>query len=279
MFRRVYRRLQREAKEWVERSEDPRRYLWERKHAPRLNQFKNRHRNEDCFIIGNGPSLNKMDLAPLRDCHTIGMNKIFLIFDRVDLNLSYHTSVNKLVIEQSAREFEKLNCPSFVSFRQIEGQFPAGPNIFPIWTSAPAFTFATTLLTPIYEGWTVTYVALQIAYAMGFRRVFLIGVDHSFQAQGKPNEKQVLQGDDPNHFAPNYFGGKAWNLPDLEGSEMAYRVAKFFYERDHREVYDATVDGKLTIFPKMSYEEALETAARKSSRGRVLSPASTPSAD
>lgn len=259
----VYHRLQRAARDWIERTDNAPFHEWKQVHAPRLRQFADCHRDEDCFIIGNGPSLNKMDLAPLRDHHTIGMNKIFLIFDRVDLNLSYHACANKLVIEQSAREFEQLSCPSFVAFKETDGAFPSGDNIFPIWTDAPPVQFATSLTRPLFEGWTVTYVALQIAYAMGFRRVFLIGVDHNFQAQGKPNEKQVLQGDDVNHFAPNYFGGKEWNLPDLEGSELAYRVAKFMYERADRQICDATVDGKLTIFPKITFEEALSMASSK----------------
>ncbi|MCK4793220.1 MAG: hypothetical protein KAV87_56340 [Desulfobacteraceae bacterium] len=43
---------------------------------------------------------------------------------------------------------------------------------------------------------TVKYVAMQIAYYMGFRRVFLIGVDHNYKAIGNPNEKQLLSGVD-----------------------------------------------------------------------------------
>jgi len=279
MLDRAFRRLRYEARLWLDRAEQPSYYRWQRSHAPRLQRFANCHRDEDCFIIGNGPSLNKMDLAPLRDYHTIGMNKIFLIFDRVDLNLSYHAAVNTLVIEQSARQFEELNCPSFVTFDLTIADYPAGDNIFPIYTTGEKLYFAPTLKEILSVGWTVTYVALQIAYAMGFRRVFLIGVDHNFQAQGKPNETQLLQGDDPNHFAPNYFGGKQWQLPDLEGSEIAYRLAKFHFERDNRQIFDATVDGKLTIFPKVNYEEALGAASRKSTGGRSVSPVSVPTAD
>ena len=42
------------------------------------------------------------------------------------------------------------------------------------------------------EGYTVTYYALQLAFAMGFQNVFLVGVDHSFKQTGKPNEKQRM---------------------------------------------------------------------------------------
>ena len=51
-------------------------------------------------------------------------------------------------------------------------------------------------------------------------------MDHNFVTQGPANQAVVSQGDDPNHFSPNYFGaGFKWQLPDLEGSERAYRLS------------------------------------------------------
>lgn len=98
---------------------------------------------------------------------------------------------------------------------------------------------------------------------MGFKRVFLIGVDHNFAQTGKPNESQVMQGDDPNHFHPDYFKGMNWHLADLEGSETFYMLAKHIYERSGRNIYDATIGGNLNIFPKILYEEALKTCRPK----------------
>jgi hypothetical protein len=82
----------------------------------------------------------------------------------------------------------------------------------------------------------------------------LIGVDHNFVTQGTPNATVVSAGDDPNHFSPGYFGkGFRWQLPDLEGSERAYRLARDAYAQAGRRMLDATVGGKLTIFPKVDY--------------------------
>jgi len=102
----------------------------------------------------------------------------------------------------------------------------------------------------------VTYFGLQIAYYLGFETVILIGIDHSFTTQGKPNATVISEGDDPNHFSPNYFGkGFRWQLPDLETSEISYELARVTYEKAGRQVLDATVDGKLTIFPKVNYKD------------------------
>jgi len=89
---------------------------------------------------------------------------------------------------------------------------------------------------------------------MGFSEVILIGVDHNFATKGKPNTTITSEGDDPNHFDPKYFGkGFRWQLPDLETSEIAYRMARNAFEADGRKVVDATVGGKLTVFPKVEY--------------------------
>ncbi len=246
-------------------------YEWYLNQRKRLAQFKKLHRRESCFIIGNGPSLNKMDLSPLRDYHTFGLNKIYLMFDKVDLNLSYHVSVNSLVIEQSLEQFKGLSCRSFLSYRAFchykqkrnllqKQSVPA--NIYFIKTKNSC-NFEPDLPQVVSEGYTVTYVALQIAFYMGFKQVFLIGVDHNFAAVGNPNETQLLTGEDMNHFSPDYFANQQWQLPDLEGSELSYRIAKLNFERAGRKIYDATVGGKLTIFPKIAYEEALQMCHKK----------------
>lgn len=238
---------------------------WYFQYSKRLLKFQNVHKGKDCFIIGNGPSLREMDLLPLNHYYTFGLNKIHLLLNKTDLDVSYHIAVNPLVIEQSVEEFEKLKCPSFISYTAGNGLLKPLDHIYFIMTQGPGitYTFQTNLLRGMHEGYTVTFVAMQIAYFMGFERAFLIGVDHNFIAKGKENEKQYLAGEDHNHFDPTYFSNKEWHLPDLEASELSYHLAKFFYSRDNRSIYDATVGGKLNIFPKMSYEDALKIANRK----------------
>ncbi|WP_149031242.1 6-hydroxymethylpterin diphosphokinase MptE-like protein [Moorena producens] len=249
--------------EYLNNYSDPVYLQWYFNESKRLLKFKKINKKEDCFIIGNGPSLNKIDLSLLNNYYTFGLNKIYLIFDKVNLNISYHVAVNHLVVEQSAREFENLNCPSFLSARAADNVVDKRDHIYKIFTAGSPFVFQTDASKLICEGYTVTYVAMQLAFYMGFKRIFLIGVDHNFTAVGNPNEKQFLKGDDPNHFTPGYFGNKEWHLPDLEGSELAYHMARFNFNRSGREIYDATVDGKLQIFPKITFEQALDMCKKK----------------
>ncbi len=229
---------------------------WFFRYRNRLKSYKDRCKGEKCFILGNGPSLNETDLSQLKGCITFGLNKIYLIFDKQEIDITYHVSVNSIVIEQSWKEFAKLGCPSFLSYLQARKCVVDNKNFNYLYYGLP-FTFREDITWPLHEGHTVTYVAMQIAYYMGFKEVYLVGVDHNFKCQGDPNERQHLRGQDPNHFDPDYFADKEWHLPDLEASEAAYHLANYFYKKDGRRIYDATVGGKLNIFPKISFEEAV----------------------
>ncbi len=247
------------SKKWAEASQY---FRWRKRYAPQLAKFKDIHKGEDCFIIGNGPSLNKMDLAPLAKYHTFGLNKIYMIFEKVDLNLSYLVATNPLVIEQSKDVFPELPFPIFLSYTASDKVVRESANIYRMHTMN-IWSFYDDLTQPICEGNTVTYVAMQIAYYMGFKRVFLIGVDHSFKQTGKSHETQVYEGDDVNHFHPDYFKGQKWQLADVYGSEVSFHLANYFYQKDEREILDATVGGKLDVYPKIDFEEALKIAKQK----------------
>ncbi len=236
---------------------------WLGTEAARLEIFRNRHRGEDCFIIGNGPSLNSMQLNLLNDYYTFGLNKIFLLFERTGLSTDYHVCVNRFVLEQCSREFSELDCPSFVSYKHGRKIYGENKKFFYLGDIHSKWSFFNDITKGISQGSTVTYVAMQIAFFMGFERVFLIGVDHNFNSKGTPHKVEVLKGDDLSHFDPSYFKGMKWQLPDLAGSEKAYRLARKSFEADNRSIIDATVGGMLTVFPKISFEEALLSARKK----------------
>jgi hypothetical protein len=237
-------------KDWPEATFHP----WRRDTVQRLASLKNTRRGERCFILGNGPSLKQTDLSRLRTEYTIGLNRIYLAFPQMGYQTSYYLSVNDLVVEQCAADIQALKMPRFVSWRARKWLRPEDELYF-LYTTYTGPRFATDLRGRLWEGATVTYAALQVAYFLGFSEVVLIGVDHSFATQGKPNTTVVSQGDDPNHFDPGYFGkGFRWQLPDLDTSERSYALARMAYEADGRRVLDATIGGKLQIFPKVAYD-------------------------
>lgn len=225
-----------------------------------IRQFRRRHAGERCVIIGNGPSLRDTDLSLLRDEYTFGLNRIYLMFDELGFETTFHVVINRHVVEQCVEDFRKVNAPLFTTMQNrdfLDGAADTAflHNVVGLWPH-----FSRDASRGVWEGYTVTYVAMQLAYYMGFTEVILVGVDHRFAVSGKPNQLIESVGPDASHFDPQYFPkGFKWQLPDLENSEAAYRLARKVFEDDGRRIIDATVGGALTVYPKLSLEEALAT--------------------
>lgn len=222
-----------------------------------IKKYRDTHVGDRCVIIGNGPSLRDTDLGLLRNEITFGLNRIYLWHDRLGFRPTYHVVVNQLVVEQCADDFRQLKSPIFTSTASRD--FLADLHGVEYLTTLRGPRFSRNAAHGIWEGGTVTYVAMQLAYYMGFRKVVLVGVDHRFATKGAANMTVMSTEPDKNHFDQGYFGpGFKWQLPDLETSEVAYGLAKSAFEKSGRSIVDATVDGNLEIFPKVSLRDALE---------------------
>jgi FkbM family methyltransferase len=204
-----------------------------------------------CLLVANGPSLNKQtwDFTDDMD-YILGMNKIYLGLNKYSLPLNTYVVVNPLVAEQSVDPIlHKLDATTekFVTINR-KNKFPTGADIRFFKSGGPVFSHT---LDTLNEGWTVTYVGLQILYIKGCQTVYIVGMDHNYKQQGAPNSMQTMKGDDPNHFDSTYFKGNQWHLADLKQNEKHYKIARDEYEKDGRQIIDATIDGHCTVFEKM----------------------------
>ncbi len=231
----------------------------------RLLDYADLHRGQRCFILGNGPSLAKMDLRPLADEWTFGTNRIYLLFEQMGFAPRYYCAANDLVIDQFERDIATLSMPKFLNWNGRRHFDRSDASLLYLRQALGLSDFFGRDLTrPICSGGTVTFLAMQVAYYMGFQQVVLIGVDHNFVDKGTPNRAVTRTGDtDENHFHPDYFPkGSRWQLPDLLRSEQAYRLAREAYEADGREIVDATLGGALEVFEKVNYCDLVEAADR-----------------
>lgn len=229
-----------------------------RENRLRLEQFRGKHAGQRCFVMGNGPSLSRMDLSLLKDEITFGMNRIYLLFDKMSFIPTYFTCVNELVLEQFADDIQLLPMPKFLNWNRRDYfntddkntmfiRMRIGISISDSFVSDPAES--------LDGGGTVTYAALQLAYYLGFKEVVLIGVDHSYNEKGRPNKTEVRTAEvDASHCHPNYFPkGIKWQLPDLLRSELAYAIARKAFEKDGRKIIDATEGGNLEVFERVDF--------------------------
>lgn len=221
-----------------------------------LERFHNIHKNDRCFIVGNGPSLKRTDLSLLKNEFSFGMNRIYLLFENTTYRPTYYVASNELVLTQFSDDIRKLDIPKFLNWNRRKF-FPQNDHLTMFYKINFGINdfFGMDPRKPVCGGGTVTYVAMQLAYYMGFREVILIGVDHNFSDRGIPNTTEVRQSEkDESHFHPSYFPkGSLWQLPDLKHSEMAYQLARKYFEADGRQIIDATIDGKCPVFKKVAF--------------------------
>lgn len=228
------------------------------KSRKRLRQLKDTHFNQKAVILCNGPSLLKVDfdLLSKSGVYCFGLNKINLLFKDVEFRPSSIVAVNPFVIDQNLEFFNRTELPLFLDSYGA-GRVKNSQATF--LHSSSIVKFAEDCSTSIYQGHTVTYVALQLAYHMGFREVAIVGADHNFAVKGPPN-KTVISGEvDHSHFDPTYFsGGMKWQLPDLFQSEIAYTMARDAFSSGGGRVVNATEGGQLEVFERQSLESFLK---------------------
>lgn len=223
----------------------------------RMNDLKNSHVGEKAVILCNGPSLLKCDFSLLNNVYTFGLNKINLLFDSTEFRPSCIVSTNRYVIRQNRDFYNSTGIRLFLESCALKNGVKPGENII-FFHAANIDRFARDCSFSLYEGYTVTFVALQLAFHMGFREVALVGCDHEFSTKGPANMLVNAGSNDPDHFHGDYFPrGEVWQLPDLDRSELYYKYAGNVYEAFNRKIVNATAGGRLEVFDRVGLSDFL----------------------
>ena len=213
------------------------------KSRSKLKKLKNCHSGEKAVILCNGPSLLKADFNALKesDVYSIGLNKINLLFEKESFRPDCIVSVNKFVLEQNSDFFNSTLIDLFMDSYARQKKIVQSRKNITYLHSAGVPRFAKDISFSINQGNTVTFVALQLAFHMGFKDVAIIGADHSYQTSGASNKMAFSEKIDQSHFDPRYFSGEMkWNLPDLFESEVWYGRALNMYQAHERNIYNCT---------------------------------------
>ncbi|MBR9907042.1 MAG: DUF115 domain-containing protein [Gammaproteobacteria bacterium] len=237
-------------------------YIWMRKRANYEDKFaklKNAYSGQELFIIANGPSLANVDMRVLENKFVMTMNRAYLSFNDWGFVPNFHVCINDLVMEQFRRDLGSINTQCFYSF---SGDFDfEKANLHPVFIKNKiSDEFSEDFLRYVTSGGTVTFVCLQLAYYMGFSKVYLLGLDHNFVEQGRPNLTETRSADkDLSHYRSDYFPkGIKWQLPDLVRSELAYSLALNKFQKNGRIIMDLTENGKCKVFPKAPLSDVLK---------------------
>ncbi len=238
----------------------------------RLKQLRSTYYGERCFILGNGPSLNRTDLSKLAGEHTFGVNKIYLLFDRIDWRPTFYSLLDWRVGPEIAPHVGQLDDSLKFIPNRFRGLFP--DNDHTAWyTTRPVLDDVATQFAPdvtlgVPSRGTILVTAIQLAFHLGFREIYLIGTDASYTIpdtvrQSGPDRHgtgirlnlESTADDDPNHFDPTYFGkGAQWHDPNVDEMVRMFRTMRKGVELHGGRLINATVGGKLEVLPRVDYE-------------------------
>lgn len=238
--------------------------------AKYFKEKRNQYCGKRCFIIGNGPSLIPEDLDKIKDEYTFGTNRIYHIYDKTNWRPSFYVSTDNNVIASEIGNIKQI------------GDYPKYLNLFAsrygreknIWYICPKGKFtirqyenqADALSEDISKYVaivnTVTVIAIQIAIYMGFKEIYLLGVDNSFaksvDKNGKLYEDKSIKSD--------YFAGmkSMYGEPNvgvsihyIDSVNDAYSLAEKFSREHGVKIYNATRGGKLEAFERVDFDELM----------------------
>lgn len=221
---------------------------------------RDKHIGERCFIIGNGPSLSVNDLDKLENEICFGTNAIYTIFQQVKWRPRYYCVQDGKFIWRNSKDISKISeSQKFVCIERSY-RYPRivcakymGIDTERFYPNMPKFS--EDISECIYEGFSVTYMCMQLAVYMGFKEIVLLGMDHNYSVELNPDGSLSYNESAQDHF--NKFD-KVTNVPQLFNVELAYRKALEVSKEKDISIYNATRGGKLEIFERKSLEEILK---------------------
>ena len=220
-----------------------------------LKSLKNSHLGERCFIVGNGPSLTTNDLNKLIKEESFGANGIYNIFNSTDWGPKYFCSTDRKVISKTNRQIsEKITGIKFIGVFSghytpfIKDAYYLNMKYEDFYPNLPKFS--DDISKRCIEGNTVTYTAIQLAVYMGFKKIYLIGVDHSYSMSYNPDGTISK-----NEGVVDYFNNTSVPVvPALYKTTLAYEAAKQYADAHGIKIYNATRGGRLEVFERVDFD-------------------------
>ncbi len=163
-------------------------------HMP--DEFHGRHQGQRCFVVGNGPSLNQIDVGRLENEITLGANRCYLGYEKWGFPFTYWGIFDVLQIEAYGHEYETKIPPETVKFFPLEYlpllQVEHGCPLHVDWPREASRQFSNTP-GKVFTGYSVTYMLLQAAAIMGCDPIILIGVDHRYHLKNRFRLRRMIR--------------------------------------------------------------------------------------
>lgn len=235
------------------------------KDAKYIQSLSSSKKGKRCFILGNGPSLTPNDLDKLKEEDTFAFNRIFYMFDRTDWRPTYYMCVDPGVLGLNKSAIKKLTLPNMIlssvakpyikdKIDNIHYLYDYSRFKLNRWDYDPPY-ISEDVSDHFCFCYTVTFDAIQLAIYMGYKEIYLLGVDHNYSVKVDTNGH--VQRDES---VKDYFDG----LEKTSLTAMNYEATTAAFEEAHRYcdshgiiMKNATRGGKLEVFERIDFDELM----------------------
>jgi len=238
-----------------------------------MAKIHNSHLGESCFVIGNGPSLRADDLTTLyrNKIDTFAVNRVFRIFPQTEWRPTYYVSTDHVLIRDILDEVNSLELgEKFIPLQNkyyhnivVKGAHYFFRNDLRERDQKEGFSLDCT--EQVNMRGTVTIACIQLAMHMGYRHIYLLGVDHNFDKIITESGEVIIDPSVKNYFCEGYDDDVANEVVhNLGNTTRSYMDVERFCSSHKVEVINATRTTKLDVFKRATFEEALkQIEARK----------------
>ena len=220
-----------------------------------MENFKNLYNERRCFLIATGPSLvmGDLDLLKRHNEVCISVNGIFKAFDKTKWRPDYYVVSDADFASKNRKIIDSLN----ISYKLVSDQcvefwkYEHDNNVIVYHHNASdcCYDFSEDISRVSYAGYTITYICMQIAVYMGFKEIYLLGVDCNY-SRGSQN----------NHFMKE---DKPDNMNHNEDKMLlAYQSARQYADEHDIKIYNATRGGMLEVFERVDFDRLFEDKER-----------------
>jgi uncharacterized Rossmann fold enzyme len=250
-----------------------RKYIYLNKNEQAIFNLKDKYKGSRCFLIGMGPSLKIEDLLLIKNEYTFSCNKIFLSFNQLNWMPSFYSVADLLVAENNKIEINRINKNKHIIklfSKSVKQYFHCQNDIIYIdelgCKKKNSYCFSDNLVKGYYSGTTVSYRMIQQAVYMGFKEIYLLGMDFNFiipkkkeyNIHKKIKDPILVNGPEVNHFHKDYRKtGEKWTIPKLDIQYKAFQCAKSYCDKNGINVINISRDTKLDVFPRKTLDDVL----------------------
>ena len=236
-----------------------------------ISKLENIGLGKRIFLVGNGPSLNDMNLDLLENEDTMAMNRIDLLFPKTKWRPTYYIFCSSNCehgewgdkwsrsILNVSRE-EKTTPIIWSRFKNsIERN---GGGTLPektLWLNSMSENqigtdeqFSTDAFKRLDKSGTTMNVALQLAYYMNYEEVYIIGCDSNWVTA---KETMKTEDGDINHFHPDYHAFIGDGNHEFWRMNTTHLTASKYFKQAGRKIWNAGYNSAINAWEKKNFDE------------------------